>query len=204
MAMHSDLEYEAELQQLRAALRELGENVGSALLSSLRALTGEPSKSPRVSVAGMARLSQTIDRLCLRILALRQPTASDLRFVVVALKANLLLGRIGRLAQRLAARAKDKGTLQSPHSITDLAKQLQGAFALAQEALVEENRGTATRMHSAARKVAALERKLFGSLRGETSHTTRVLDTIADVAETADALADLVPFLSGGGSRIRA
>ena len=201
MALHSDLEYEAELQQLRAALREVGEHAGNALASSLKALTGvgmARGKAPRVSVAAISRASHTIDRLCVRILALRQPTASDLRFVVVALKANLLFGRIAWLTQRIAARAKEDATLQSPEAIADLAKQLQGAFDMAREALVEENRSTATRMHSATRKVAALERKLFGSLKGETSHTTRVLDTIADIAEAADALADLVPFLLGG------
>jgi phosphate transport system protein len=201
MALHSDREYEAELQQLRAALSELGEHAGSALASSLGALSGARmarGKAPRASVAHLHGHSQTIDRLCVRILALRQPTASDLRFVVVALKANLLFNRIGSLSQRIAARAKDEATLPSPEAIADLARQLQSAFDLAKEALVEESRGSATRTHSAGRKVAALERKLFGSLRGETSHTTRVLDTIADIAEAADALADLVPFLLGG------
>jgi phosphate transport system protein len=201
---HSDREYEAELQELREAFRELGEQVGSTLEEALGTLGGSHApdgKHQKESASSLARLSQLIDRLCVRILALRQPTASDLRFVVVALKANVLLGRISSLARGLVLRHKKN--LKAGEGVSELAKQLQAAFDLALDALIDENAATAKRMHTAVRKLAALERKLFGKLKGETSHEmARVLDTIADIAEAAEVLADLVPFLLGGKSPI--
>jgi phosphate transport system protein len=204
VSLHSDREYEAELKELREAFRELGEEVGSALKVALGSLTGSHlpnGKHQKDPASSLARLSQLIDRLCVRILALRQPTASDLRFVVVALKANVLLGRISSLSRGLELR--HKRNLKVGSGIIDLANRLQAAFDLALDALIDENAATAKRMHTAVRNLAALERKLFGKLKGEASHeAARVLDTIADIAEAAEVLADLVPFLLGGKSPI--
>ncbi len=46
-----------------------------------------------------------IEESCLKILALHQPVAIDLRFIVVVLKVNNDLERIGDLAENLTARA---------------------------------------------------------------------------------------------------
>jgi phosphate transport system protein len=202
VSLHSDREYEAELQELREAFRELGEEVGGSLKAALGPLASHPPDGKhKDSASSLARLSQLIDRLCVRILALRQPTASDLRFVVVALKANVLLGRISSLSRGLVLRRKK--SLKVGPGIAELANQLQAAFDLALDALIDENAATAKRMHTAVRNLAALERKLFGKLKGEASHeAARVLDTIADIAEAAEVLADLVPFLLGGKSPI--
>ena len=48
-----------------------------------------------------------MDELCLKVLALRQPTASDLRFVTFAMKAITDLERIGDLAVNVADRAAE-------------------------------------------------------------------------------------------------
>src|SRR5690606_30710110 len=46
-----------------------------------------------------------VEETCLKILALYQPVATDLRFVVMALKINNDLERIGDLATSIASRA---------------------------------------------------------------------------------------------------
>ena len=51
-------------------------------------------------------LEMEIDELCIRLLALRQPAASDLRFIAAALKIVTDLERIGDLAVNIAERAE--------------------------------------------------------------------------------------------------
>src|SRR5438309_1311673 len=58
------------------------------------------------------RLEVEIDEACRRLLVLRQPAASDLRFITTALKIVVDLERIGDLAVNVAERALDLN--QSP------------------------------------------------------------------------------------------
>ena len=51
------------------------------------------------------RLDVEIDELCIRLLALRQPAARDLRFITTALKITTDLERIGDLAVNICERA---------------------------------------------------------------------------------------------------
>jgi phosphate transport system protein len=51
-----------------------------------------------------------VEEDCLKILALHQPVASDLRYVIALLKINNELERIGDLAVNIAERAIDLGT----------------------------------------------------------------------------------------------
>jgi len=83
--------------------------VETALSTSVRALC-----EGRADLATEVRTGETtinswevqIEQLCLRILALHQPVASDLRRVAVALKINGDLERMGDLANHIANRAR--------------------------------------------------------------------------------------------------
>jgi phosphate transport system protein len=83
--------------------------VETALSTSVRALN-----EGRADLATEVRTGETainswevqIEQLCLRILALHQPVASDLRRVAVALKINSDLERMGDLANHIANRAR--------------------------------------------------------------------------------------------------
>ena len=55
-----------------------------------------------------------VEEECLKILALHQPVATDLRFIVAVLKINNDLERIGDLAVNIASRARKLGALTIP------------------------------------------------------------------------------------------
>jgi phosphate transport system protein len=107
---HTDKAFEADLRDLREKLLAMGAKVEALIADSMRALTDRDSPlAERVIQADkeVNRLEVEIDETCRRILALRQPAASDLRLITTALKIVTDLERIGDLAVNIAERAKD-------------------------------------------------------------------------------------------------
>jgi phosphate transport system protein len=76
-----------------------------------------------------------IDGACRRILALRQPAASDLRFITTALKIVVDLERMGDLAVNVAERALDLNRAPPLAPNHDLAKLADLAEAQLKKAL---------------------------------------------------------------------
>ncbi|HEX5749793.1 MAG TPA: phosphate signaling complex protein PhoU [Archangium sp.] len=107
---HTDKAFEADLRDLREKLLAMGAKVEALIADSMRALTERDTPlAERVIQADkeVNRLEVEIDETCRRILALRQPAASDLRLITTALKIVTDLERIGDLAVNIAERSKD-------------------------------------------------------------------------------------------------
>jgi phosphate transport system protein len=105
---HTDKAYEAELRELRDKLLEMGGLVERAISASVRAITERDSalaEAVKLEDRVVNRMEVAIDGACRRILALRQPAASDLRFITTALKIVTDLERMGDLAVNVAERA---------------------------------------------------------------------------------------------------
>jgi len=105
MKAHTDKTYDLQLDDLRNKLLTLGGNVETEIATSMRALTERDSKLAE-TVSGqdreVNRLEIEIDEACRRLLVLRQPAASDLRFITTALKIVVDLERIGDHATNVA------------------------------------------------------------------------------------------------------
>jgi len=111
---HTDQQYEAELEQLRSLLLTMGARVEEMMALSVRALVERDDALARrvLSLDGpVDRLEMDSDELCMRILARRQPVASDLRFVTSALKLVTDLERIGDLAVNACERVLELDAL---------------------------------------------------------------------------------------------
>lgn len=109
-ATHTDKAFEQDLRDLREKLLAIGAKVEANIADSVRALTERDSALAERVVASdseVNRLEVEIDEMCRRILALRQPAASDLRLITTALKIVTDLERIGDLAVNIAERAID-------------------------------------------------------------------------------------------------
>lgn len=107
---HTDKAFEADLRDLREKLLAMGAKVENLIVQSMKALTDRDSALAEKVVAAdkdVNRLEVDIDELCRKILALRQPAASDLRLITTALKIVTDLERIGDLAVNIAERAMD-------------------------------------------------------------------------------------------------
>jgi len=97
-----------ELRELREAILEMGGRVERQIADAMKALVGpDPELAEEVMRRDHAidEMERSIDEKCLRILALYQPAASDLRFVALGFKIVTDLGRQGDQALNIAERA---------------------------------------------------------------------------------------------------
>jgi phosphate transport system protein len=143
MKAHTDKTYDLQLGDLRSKLLSLGGMVETEIANGMRALEERDSKLAEQVIAQdrqVNRLEVEIDEACRRLLVLRQPAASDLRFITTALKIVVDLERIGDLAVNVAERAIDLN--QSPplkpvHDLTRLAELCRAQLRAALDAFVD-------------------------------------------------------------------
>lgn len=100
--------FEDELQDLKGKLLKMGSLVEDAIKYSIQALV-ERDNSLAHRIIDNDRLVNTldveIDEESIRLIALRQPKASDLRFITMAMKITTDLERMGDMAVNIAERA---------------------------------------------------------------------------------------------------
>ena len=169
-ATHTDKLYEQELKALRDQLLKMAGKVEAAIASSVRAVTerdAELAKGVKASDVEVNRLEVDIDSACRRLLALRQPAGSDLRFITTALKIVTDLERMGDLAVNIAERAIELAQappLQPLHDLSSLAEMVEAQLRKALDAFVERDAVKAEEVMRGDDIVDALYLKLFNEL----------------------------------------
>lgn len=114
---HTDRAYESELRELKDKLLRMAGLVEDMIASATRALiTGDTELARQTIEADNAvnALEVETDELCLLILAKRQPVASDLRMITLAMKMVTDLERIGDLAVNIGERVLALGAAPAP------------------------------------------------------------------------------------------
>ncbi len=108
MPQHTDRAFEAQLEQLRRSVLEMGGLVEDQIAQAIRSLVERDEERARATTTRdhtVNRLDVEIDDLAIKLLALHQPAARDLRLITTALKITTDLERIGDLASHIAERA---------------------------------------------------------------------------------------------------
>ncbi len=99
-----------EIDNLKGRLLSMAARIEDVLARSVAALSRRDGPAAQAIIDGDAqidRLEVEVEEDCLKILALYQPVAADLRFVVAVLKMNNDLERMGDLAVNIAERTLD-------------------------------------------------------------------------------------------------
>ena len=105
---HTVRAYDDELDAISAELSRMGGLAEAEVADSLRAITQHDPTLAETVIASDARLDSAereIERKSIRLIALRQPVADDLRRIVSAMKISSNLERCGDLAKNIAKRA---------------------------------------------------------------------------------------------------
>ncbi len=96
-----------DLERLKREILSMGALVEQATTSAMDAVKRRDQDLARKVVEGDREIDEKeveVEEECLKVLALHQPVAQDLRFIVATLKVNNDLERIGDLAQNIAKR----------------------------------------------------------------------------------------------------
>ncbi len=170
MPAHTDKAFEKDLHALRDKLLAMGGRVEAMIAECVLALAERDSRLGRHVIASdpeVNRLEVEVDDLCRRVLALRQPAASDLRFITTALKIVTDLERVGDLAVNIAERAidlNDATPMPIYGDLPHLAQLAQAQLKAALDAFVAADAEAAERLLSRDELLDALFLKLFNDL----------------------------------------
>ena len=113
ISKHISRQFNAELEDIRQRVLAMGGLVEQQIMDATRALVeGDGALGQEVSKADhkVNGFEVYIDEECSRVLARRQPTASDLRLVVAVIKTITDLERIGDEANKIARMATELAT----------------------------------------------------------------------------------------------
>jgi phosphate transport system protein len=116
-----------EIDKLKRKVLALGALVEENLRQAIQAIDQRDAVKARRVIATDALIDQNevdVEEDCLKILALYQPVAGDLRFVAAVIKINSELERIGDLSANIAERALhllDEHPVTVPHHVAVMA-----------------------------------------------------------------------------------
>ncbi|MBI5507319.1 MAG: phosphate signaling complex protein PhoU [Deltaproteobacteria bacterium] len=135
---HTDREYEAELGRLREQLLSMGASVEEMISKSVKALVERDTPLAHQMIEfdqEINRLEVDTDELCLKVLARRQPVASDLRFITLTMKMVTDLERIGDLGVNICERVIELNQEPPLKPYVDLPTMAETARSMVREAL---------------------------------------------------------------------
>ncbi len=119
--------FHSDLEQLKETIIRMSDLTEKALRKSVRAFVERSDRLAREVLEGdneIDLLELEVDRHSLRLLALDQPLARDLRFIIGSMRIAVDLERIGDQASNIARRAlflNSRDPLPHNHSIEELA-----------------------------------------------------------------------------------
>jgi phosphate transport system protein len=206
--------FDAELESFRANLMQMGERSIEQTRLAMRALTeSDLALADKVIAADdeIDRLEVKIDEEAIRYMTLRGPVASELRLVVVGMKASHDLERVGDEATSIARRARKLAIEPRIELYADFPRMTNIALEMLRSALdcfVQEDQQKALAVIRRDSEVDNLNRLLYRRL---TSYMLEKPDTIARalelmfisksverIADHATNIAEEMVFLAGG------
>jgi phosphate transport system protein len=162
-----------EIESLKKKILALGAAVEEAVRNSVVSVARLDAGLAKQVIDSDPKIDEKeveIEEDCLKILALHQPVAVDLRFIVAVLKINNDLERIGDLAVNIAQRGnflaenfRDKVTF--PYDFEDMADKTQQMLKRSLDALVNMDAKLAGQVCAADDDIDNINREVFHKVR---------------------------------------
>ncbi len=127
-----------ELRELKQKVLKLGLMVETAISNSIRALVERNSELAEEIIKKdhiINAIDVEIDEECIRLIALRQPKAKDLRFIITAMKITTDLERMGDLAVSIARRTIELNKEPQLKPYIDIPRMAEIAKSMLRDAL---------------------------------------------------------------------
>lgn len=159
-----------EVQQMLLEMGGLSEELLGAATEALLQRDREALAPAEELEAQINQLERAIDDRCLKILALHQPAASELRFVTMAMKIIRDIERIGDLASNVVKRSRlllDGPEFQIPPDLPRMSRAVREMITSALDAFVERDVDAAAAVLAADDTVDDLNWRLFRRVETE-------------------------------------
>lgn len=169
-ADHTVQSYDEEIRQINNLVLRMGGMVESQVAAATRAMTARDSDAGQRVIDGDAEidaLEREVERLAVRMLALRQPMAIDLRGILGALRVAGDLERMGDLAANIAKRSialAQTRDIESLWAIPSMSARVQAMVKDVLDAYVEDDVAKAERVWQSDHEVDELYNGLFRQL----------------------------------------
>ncbi len=213
---HTDKRYEEDLKKLREDILTMGGLVEDQIHKAVSSLVDRDSALAETIIQRdheVNRLDVEIDELCIRLLALHQPAARDLRFITTALKITTDLERIGDMAVNICERALELNREPQLKPYIDIPRMAQISQKMIRESLdafVREDTDLALKVCKDDQQVDDLNSQIFREIISfmigdpqtinramKISSISKYLERIADHATN---IAEMVIFMVKGKS----
>ncbi len=212
--LHTNRQYEEELRELRAGLLKMGGLVERQIAEAIEALVNRDTPLAREIIQRdeeVNRMDTESDERCIRLLALHQPTASDLRFITTGLKITTDLERIGDNAVNIAERVIELNEEPQLKPYIDLPRMgaiTQSMVKDSIDAFMRRDTGLADQVIRRDDEVDTLNRQVYRELLSYMAEdprsircATRVLfisKYLERIADHATNIAEMVTFMVKG------
>lgn len=158
---------ERELDRLKKKILALGAIVEERVRMAIKAMETRDRDLAKKVIESDDEIDQIevdVEEGCLKILALYQPVAIDLRFIVAVIKINNDLERIGDIAVNIAERAAflaTQGKLDIPFDFAGMAEKTQSMLKKSLDSLVNMDADLAWEVGAADDEVDAINRDMY-------------------------------------------
>ncbi len=192
--------FQREIDYLKKQILSVCAVVEERIAGAITAVTKHDAALARQIVEGdnvINRMEIDVEEECLKILALHQPVAVDLRFVVAVLKINQSLERMSDLASNIGRRAEylaDMPQVEIPVQLEKMSKQTQDMVKRSLDALVESNAAIARQVCEADDEIDQYNRQMHvliqDQIREDPDNVERLLNLLS-ISRHLERIADL-------------
>lgn len=188
-----------EIEILKRRLLAFSGVVEECVHSAVRAVAERDAELARSVIAADENVDRSeveIEEECLKLFALHQPVAIDLRFLVAVIKLNSDLERIGDLAVNIAERAvylAEHPPVPIPFDFPTMADKTRTMLRQSLDALVRMDSAAALTVCRADDEIDAINRDMYArvtdGIRAHPDHLDRLIHILA-VSRNLERIAD--------------
>ncbi|MZG29996.1 MAG: phosphate signaling complex protein PhoU [Nitrospinae bacterium] len=182
MSRHA-IHLEKAIEELKRLILSLGADVEESVRLSVQSLTQRKSQQAMSVIEADYEIDQRevfVEEECLKILALHQPVANDLRLIIAILKINNDLERIADLSVNIAERAvylSTEAKVELPFDLQAMAEKVRSMLKRSLDSLVNRDAKLARQVCEDDDAVDELNREMYGCVEEAIKKDTKNLNS---------------------------
>lgn len=200
-----------DIESLKNKIIEMSGVIEDRLYQATQSVVNCDAEMAQAVIHGDTKIDEMevdIEEECLKILALYQPVAVDLRFIVAMLKINNDLERIGDLAVNIAERSAylaEREDIEIPFDIISMATKVESMVTRSIDSLVNQDARLAFQIRAEDDEVDAFNRDMYARVKekmpdgpeqlGNLLHAMSIGRHLERIADHATNIAEEVIYL---------